>query len=639
MLKAHVISLILLTLLNRKNLAAWTEAGHLRPFDWRHPNFDVPGYELDPQFVEMALETFARVKGFSCFDEFKASQGAEGVSGGESSFGGTVPGPVKDGESVFRRPDPLGSDAKNGLGRSRESPLGEVPGRRATSSEPGSDGDTPMDDVSEQLQAEAQANVAAESALVRSRSGSGASSLGQRPPGRDKPGTDQVSGTADSSTVSTAATAAGKPLQSGPVSGSVEKSMATERQPGTGPSTVPAGASETLFRSRPSGLPPKPQHNISTPPTTPAVPGVPGARDALSGLPPEPKDSINPPPIATPASATPGAPRPSWELPTKPPPGVDGPLGINTHFNATNGTQSPAWKSPVQATPATSQPAQPKSSANQAAQRAPSTQPASTRNLSQPTSTPAQVEPTTSSTTANRPSIDTAAAAHESPQPALASTPAPVTKATSQMRNSQAATAAGPPPAVKGPPTSGGPLVTPGAIGNPPPTTSPRVQTVSTPAASNLGLNTTGHSLQPGARAIVSPAGSPAPSFTSTSTLQSPVVKTETVQHFYLSEYEGPDRFWNADTPTDRLILEINPDSATASTLPGQPVSLNIDRSNVTSHNQFRDRPEPGKHTLILKMKDRATGTPKEHRLVFDRGEGVAASRQARRFFSWVTRM
>ncbi len=136
-----------------------------------------------------------------------------------------------------------------------------------------------------------------------------------------------------------------------------------------------------------------------------------------------------------------------------------------------------------------------------------------------------------------------------------------------------------------------------------------------------------------------SPSGSPAPSLASTSTLQGPAVKKETVQHFYLSEYEGPDRFWNADTPTDRLILEIKPDSPTARTLPGQPVSLEIDSSNVTSHSQFRDRPEPGKHTLILKMNDGAPGGAKEHRLVFERGNGVAASRQARRFFSWVTRM
>lgn len=581
----------------------------------------------------MALETFARVKGFSCFDDFKASQRAEGVSEGESSFDGTVPGPVKDGESVFRRPDPLGSDARKGLGRSRESPQGEDPGGRATSSEPGTDPDTHMDDVSKQLQAEAQPDVAAESTVVRSRSASRASLLGQGPPGRDKPGM------ADSSTVSAASAEVGTPAQTRPVSGSVEKPVATERQPGTGPSTVPARASETPFRSRPSGLPSRLQHNINTPPLTPTVPAAPVAPRPPAGLPAKPQNSINPPPIATPVSATPGPPRPSFGLPAKPPPGVDGPPEINTRFNTTNGTQLPARKSPLQATPATNQSTQPASSTSQAAQRAPSTQPALARNPFPPTSTQAQVEPATSSATANRSSIDTTAAARESPRPAPASIPTPVTKGTVQLQDSQRATVAGALPTAKGPPASGGPSVIPGVIANPPATMSPRVQTLSTPAASGLGLNTTGTSLQPGARARASPAGSPAPSFTSTSTLQSPVVKTETVQHFYLSEYEGPDRFWNADTPTDRLILAINPDSPTASTLPGQPVSLEIDPRNVTSHNQFRDRPEPGKHTLILKMKDGPTGVPKEHRLVFERGDGVAASRQARRFFSWVTRM
>lgn len=106
---------------------------------------------------------------------------------------------------------------------------------------------------------------------------------------------------------------------------------------------------------------------------------------------------------------------------------------------------------------------------------------------------------------------------------------------------------------------------------------------------------------------------------------------------FYLSEYEGPNTSWMAINDGEHLILEIDPKTHTAKTGQGQPVTLEIDPTRVTSHAQFRDKPEPGKHTLALNIKDSKTGTVQEHRLVFDQGEGVAASRQARRFFSWVS--
>ena len=640
MSKAHVISLVLLTVLNRRNLAAWTMAGNLKPFDWRRPNFNVPGYELDPDFVDMALETFARVKGFSCFDEFKAAQRAESVSGGESSLGASVSGPAINGESVFRHPDPLRSDAKKGLGRPPEPTQGEDdhPERRPSPSRTESDEDSATDDVSKQVQAEAQPGVAAESTVTRSRSASRVSPVDQGPPGQPHPGVDQVSGTAVSSTVSTAATEVGKSAQSVMASEGMENAMPTERQPVTGPPPISTGASETPISSRPSGLPPKPQNNINTPPMTPTVLAAPAVLRPPSGLPPKPQNSINPQPMATPTSATAGAYCPSLELLAKPPPGVDGPPGINTRCNTMNGPLSSTPTSTVQETPATNQPAQPVY-ANQAAQQLSSAQPAASRKPSPPTSTQVQVGQTAALATANLPSASTAAAARESPRPALTSNPAPTMKATIQVQQAQPATISGPPHLVKHSPPSGGPSIMPSATANLPPRISPPVQTLSTPAITGVRPNLTGPSSQPVSRIRVFPAGSPAPSLASTSTPRRPAARTETVQYFYLSEYEGPDRFWNADTPTDRLILKINPDLPTARTLPGQPVSLEIDPSNVTSHNQFRDRPEPGKHTLILKMKDGASGVAKEHRLVFDRGDGVAASRQARRFFSWVTRM
>lgn len=134
----------------------------------------------------------------------------------------------------------------------------------------------------------------------------------------------------------------------------------------------------------------------------------------------------------------------------------------------------------------------------------------------------------------------------------------------------------------------------------------------------------------------VSPADSPANSLRSASTPRNAASATD-AQRFYLSEYEGPDTFWNAVNDSERLILEIDPKTQTAKTGQGQPVTLEIDPKRVTSHAQFRDRPEPGKHTLTLNTKDSKSGTVKEHRLVFDQGGGVAASRQARRFYSWVT--
>lgn len=590
----------------------------------------------------MALEAFARVKGFSCFDEFKDTQGAKGVSRGESSLGGTVSGPAKNGESVSHRPDPVGSDAKKGLSRSHESAQGEDDHLEssASPSEQESDGDLPMDDVSKQLQAEAQPGVTAESSVVRSRSAIPVSPVDQGPPGHDKSArAEPVGGTAASSTVSTAATEVGKSAQSGTASEGVEKPVSTERRLGTDTPPVSTSVSETpVGAHQPSGLPHKPPH-VNTPPITPTLSAAPSASHPSPGLPPKPQHSISPQPMITTASATLGARRPPLELSPKPPPGLDGPPAINTRFNTTNGTQSSATKSPVQATPATNQPTQQVSSANQAAPRVPSTQPAPAKHPSPSPSTQAQVGQTTSSATVDHPSTNTPAAAHKSPRPASTYNPVPATKATTQVEHSQSVTIAGPSPAVKDSPASGGPFVIPGATVKSPPAMRPRVQTLSTPTATGPGLNITGPSSQSGARARASPVGSPAPSFVSTPTPQSPRVKMDTVQHFYLSEYEGPDRFWNADTPSDRLVLEINSDSLTARTLPGQPVSLEIDPGNVTTHNQFRDRPEPGKHTLILGMKDGATGAAKEHRLVFDRGGGVAASRQARRFFSWVTRM
>ena len=588
----------------------------------------------------MALEAFALVKGYSCFNEFKAAQGVETVSGGENSVEPGVSGPVRNGESVFRRPDPLGSDTRNGPGRLRESPNGEDdhPERSASPSGQEPDRGSPTDDVSRQLQAENQPGVAAEPTVMRSRSASRVSPMDQGQSKRDTPGMDQVSGAAASSTVSTTATEVGKSTQGKTVSEGVEEVKPTERQPVTGPPPVSTGASETPIRSRPAGLPPKPQHKINTPPTTPTVLAAQATRYPLPGLPPKPLHNVNPQPMATPTSATPGAHRPSLELPTKPPPGVDGPPGVNTRYNGTRGPRSSTSTSTVQATLAASQPTQPVS-ANQAAQQLPFAPPAPARNPSPATSTQTQVEQNAASAIAVDSGTNTTAVARESPRSSPTSNLAPATKATTQVQQTQPATISGPPPAVKDYPASGGPSVITGAIVSPLPTMSPWVQTLSMPTAASPRQNTAGPFSQPGGRMRASPAGSPALSLASTSMLQGPAVKTETVQHFYLSEYEGPDRFWNADTPTDRLILEINPDSPTARTLPGQPVSLEIDPSNVTSHNQFRDRPEPGKHTLILKMNDGVTGVAKEHRLVFDRGNGIAASRQARRFFSWVTRM
>lgn len=137
-------------------------------------------------------------------------------------------------------------------------------------------------------------------------------------------------------------------------------------------------------------------------------------------------------------------------------------------------------------------------------------------------------------------------------------------------------------------------------------------------------------------RTRASPAASPASFLRSTPTPRNAAAATD-AHRFYLSGYEGPGTVWWAGSDSERLILEIDPKTQTAKTGQGQPVTLGIDPNRVTSHTQYRDKPEPGKHTLSLNMKDPKTEAIQEHRLVFDQGGGVAASRQARRFFSWVS--
>ena len=80
-----------------KNLAAWTRATYLRPFDWRRPNFDDPQYKLNPKWVDVALEAMAKSHGFSSFADFKAIQDWGGYSEIVEAPGenGTVP--VQDG--------------------------------------------------------------------------------------------------------------------------------------------------------------------------------------------------------------------------------------------------------------------------------------------------------------------------------------------------------------------------------------------------------------------------------------------------------------------------------------------------------------------------------------------------------------
>ena len=130
---------------------------------------------------------------------------------------------------------------------------------------------------------------------------------------------------------------------------------------------------------------------------------------------------------------------------------------------------------------------------------------------------------------------------------------------------------------------------------------------------------------------------SPALSFRSISSPRNGTPTVGELQRFYLSEYEGPGVQWSAGQSSVHLIMDIDGMTKTAKAAQGQPVSLEIDPKRVANHNQYRDRPEAGKHTLTLTMRDGETGALREHRLVFDSHGGVAASRQARRFFSWIS--
>lgn len=129
------------------------------------------------------------------------------------------------------------------------------------------------------------------------------------------------------------------------------------------------------------------------------------------------------------------------------------------------------------------------------------------------------------------------------------------------------------------------------------------------------------------------PLSSIPPASESPSILNSPLVKKESVQQFYLFKYEGTGGSWTAASDSERLVLEIDADSRTARSRPGQPVTFVIDPKRIVGHSSSRNEPEPGKHTLTLTVEGEPTD---KQQLVFDKYGGVTASRQARQFWTWA---